>query len=67
MIEVVVCKTGMARHAPDLAERMPESLSTVECFDKCEVCERWLIARIDGMTTRFRTAEELLEALEALR
>lgn len=67
MSEVVLCKTGLARHAPDLSERMADTLSTVDCFDKCEVCERWLIARIDGITTRFRTADELLEALDALR
>jgi hypothetical protein len=69
VIEVVVCRTGMARHAPDLPERVPAAgaaLSTVECFDRCETCERALIARIDGATTRFRDGEELLAALVAL-
>lgn len=69
MTEVVVCRTGMARHAPDLAERLPGStvtLSTVECFDRCDTCERALIARIDGATTRFRDGDELMAALAAL-
>ncbi|MFN7146667.1 MAG: hypothetical protein ACK4YP_23030 [Myxococcota bacterium] len=70
MTEVVVCRTGMARHAPDLPGRLHGSevtLSTVECFDRCDTCERALIARIDGATTRFRDGDELLAALAALR
>jgi hypothetical protein len=66
VIEVVVCKRGMGQHAPDLASRV-EGLSTVECFDKCEMCERFLLARVDGATMRFRDADELLAALDALR
>lgn len=69
-MEVVVCRTGMARHAPGLADALAPSgaaLGTVECFDRCEACERALLARIDGATLRFRDAAELLEAVAALR
>jgi hypothetical protein len=70
VMEVVVCRTGMARHAPGLAEALAPcgaKLDTVECFDRCEACERALLARIDGATLRFRDAAELLEAVASLR
>ncbi len=70
MTEVVVCRTGMSRHAPSLPDRVAATgatLSTVECFDRCETCERALIARVDGATARFRDERELLDALAALR
>lgn len=69
MIEVVVCRTGLSRHAPDLASRLAPTgarLDTVECFDRCDACERALLARLDGATLRFRGAEELLAAVETL-
>lgn len=68
-IEVVVCQTGMGRHDPELRPKVEElgcHLGTVECFDRCDTCERWLIARIDGATTRFRRSEELIAALVGL-
>lgn len=70
MPDVIVCKTGMGRHDPELGpkvEEMGSQLGTVDCFDKCETCERWLICRIDGATTRFRTSAELVDALGVLR
>ncbi len=65
MIEVIVCRAGMERHAPVLAGRLPATatLATVECFDRCEMCERFLLARVDGATMRFRDSDELLAAL----
>jgi hypothetical protein len=69
VIEVVVCQSGMARHAPGLPGRIGEAgatLSTVECFDRCETCERMIIARIDGATARFKDEAELLAALAML-
>lgn len=68
-ITIVLCQTGLARHAPAAAKAVAEAggeLSTVECFDRCETCERWLLARVDGAMTRFRTHEELVEALGVL-
>jgi uncharacterized protein YuzB (UPF0349 family) len=69
-MEIIVCKTGMGRHAPTLPEQLVDTgatLDTVECFDRCDTCERFLIARIDGATTRFRCAGDLLAAIETLR
>lgn len=67
--EVVVCQTGMGRHDPHLPGKIHGRggrLGTVECFDKCEICEFFLIARIDGVTTRFKTSHELCSALDTL-
>jgi hypothetical protein len=69
MIEVVVCKTGMERHDPGLPSRLPPDVATlgvVECFDRCDTCERFLLARVDGATMRFRDSVELLAAVGAL-
>ncbi|MDP2315376.1 MAG: hypothetical protein Q8P41_20935 [Pseudomonadota bacterium] len=69
MIEVVVCATGMGRHDPSLPTRVAAvgaTLSTVECFDRCDTCERFLVCRVDGATTRFRDSDELLAALVTL-
>lgn len=69
MIEVVVCATGMKRHDPTLPIRVSATgaaLSTVECFDRCEACERFLLCRIDGATLRFQGPDELLAALTTL-
>ena len=38
----------------------------VECFDKCDTCERRLIARIDGASVAVRTADDLLEMVDRL-
>lgn len=70
MAEVVVCKTGMGRHDPELGGKVAEvggAVGTVECFDRCETCERWLICRIDGITTRFRSSDELVAALVEIK
>jgi|GEM_PF-2142516 len=69
MIDVVVCQTGLRRHDPELEPKLAANgakMSTVECFDRCETCERFLIARIDGATTRFSRSDELVAALAAL-
>lgn len=69
MIQVVVCATGMQRHDPSLPGRVSAAggvLSTVECFDKCETCERYLLCRLDGATLRFKQSDELLAALATL-
>ena len=69
MIEVIVCATGMGRHDPGLPLRVAAAggaLSTVECFDRCDTCERYLLCRIDGATMRFGGSDELVAALSAL-
>lgn len=68
-LEIIVCQTGMGRHAPELrpmVEARGARLGTVECFDKCETCELFLIARIDGVTARFRNGDDLACALDVL-
>ena len=68
-IEVVVCKSGLERHDRDLAEKVAAAgavLTLTDCFDKCETCERVVLARIDGMMARFATGDELVDALRAL-
>lgn len=67
--EVVVCQTGLGRHDPALPAKVGARggrLAQVECFDRCETCERFVIARIDGVTARFATGDALCEALDAL-
>lgn len=68
-IEVVCCQSGVKRHDPELHERVIDAgctFRTVECFDRCETCERFLLARIDGTMTRFPDSAALVEALDAL-
>ncbi len=68
MVEVVGCQTGSARYA-GVAIRVQEAggaWSTVECFDRCEHCERALIARLDGALMRFADVNELVEAVTVL-
>ncbi|MBM4390500.1 MAG: HD domain-containing protein [Deltaproteobacteria bacterium] len=69
-VTVDLCKTGVQRHAPDIADHLLEvgaRAEAVECFDKCDLCERFLLARIDGIFTKFRHAQELVDAVEILR
>jgi uncharacterized protein YuzB (UPF0349 family) len=69
VIEVVVCKSGKDRHAPTLDERLAAvgaQVSTVECFDRCDTCERFLLARVDGAMMRLRNADELVATVVAL-
>lgn len=52
-----------------MAERVTSAggrWSTVECFDRCEICERALIARVDGALMRFGGVDELVEAVQLL-
>ncbi len=67
---VEVCRTGVLRHAPDLRDRLLDvgaRMEMAECFDKCDLCERFVLARIDGIFTKFRLAQELVDAVETLR
>jgi hypothetical protein len=67
-LEVVGCQTGAERYEA-LAERVTAAggrWSTVECFDRCEICEKSLIARVDGALMRFRSVDELVEAVTML-
>ncbi len=69
-MKVTLCQEGVARHAPELAGRLREAgarVDFVECFDKCEVCERRILARIDGSSVAARSAGELLEMVATLR
>lgn len=68
MIDVTLCQTGMARYTPPLSTQLEgrARLSSVECFDKCEACERALLARVDGVMMRLRDPAELLATLDAL-
>jgi hypothetical protein len=70
VISVVTCSTGIQRYGADLPDRIVAAggqFSTVECFDRCEACERSLLARIDGAMMRLGSADELLATLDALR
>lgn len=67
---VEVCRTGVLRHAPDLGDRLLDvgaRMETNECFDKCDLCERFVLARIDGVFVKFRLGQELVDAVETLR
>ncbi len=69
-LEVVMCRTSVARLAPELEAKIGAAggrLGLVDCFDRCEICERSVLARLDGTMARFRTSAELLEAVTALR
>jgi uncharacterized protein YuzB (UPF0349 family) len=67
--EVVACARGVAQHAPDLAERVARAgaqFSTVECFDRCDTCERALLVRINGALLRCTDPEDVAAAIAAL-
>lgn len=69
-MEITLCQTGLGRHAPGLPDRLAEHgvrVGTVECFDKCETCELFLLVRLEGALARFRSEAELVEAVHALR
>ena len=69
-MEITLCQTGVAKHAPSLRESFLEGevqMGLVECFDKCETCERYLLVRIEGALVRFGSGAELVEAVRALR
>ena len=68
--EVSMCKTGVERHGPDLRERLAGvggRLDLVDCFDKCEQCENYVLAKIDGAFFKCRLAQELVDAVETIR
>ena len=68
-MELIVCQTGVKRHAPELERTLADGghrLGSVECFDRCETCERFLIVRVDGATMRFDSEQALLDTLAAL-
>lgn len=68
-VEVVACRTGVARHAPDLRSVVHEAgadFALVDCFDKCETCERVLLVRVGGVMLRCRAVHELVAAIAAL-
>lgn len=68
-VEVVVCQTGLGRHDPALGGKLAAvggRMGTTECFDRCETCEIFLLARVDGAMMRFRGSEELVEAVRQL-
>ena len=67
-IEVIGCQTGCQRY-PGVSGRVVEAggtWATTECFDKCEQCERGLLARVDGALMRFAGVDELLHAVLTL-
>lgn len=68
--EVVMCKTGVERHCPDLAPRLAAvggRLELIECFDKCEQCETFVLSKIDGSFFKCRVGQELVDAVQTLR
>ncbi len=68
MIEVTGCATGSQRYR-GIAEHVQAaggSWTTTECFDRCEVCERFLLARVDGALMRLSNTEELIQAVTTL-
>ena len=69
-MKVTLCQEGVARRAPQLPKRLQEAgakVDFVECFDKCEACERHILARIDGASVAARSTGELLDMVAALR
>lgn len=66
---VVACARGVGQHAPDLGAGVKAAggqFSMVECFDKCETCERVLLVRLNGAMMRCGSAEEVVLAMAAL-
>lgn len=69
-IEVSLCRTGVGRHDPELPARVDAAggrVLMVDCFDRCEACELWVLCRLDGTSSRFRTSNALIEAIERLQ
>lgn len=68
MVDVKGCETGSKRY-DGVAARVAEagaSWSTADCFDRCEHCERGLLAKIDGTLMKFESVDALTEAIETL-
>ena len=68
-MKVILCQDGAARHDPTLRVKLEErgaQVGFVECFDKCETCERRVLAKLDGASVAAKNAEELLEMVSAL-
>lgn len=68
MLEVIVCQTGSARYSGVEAavQQAGGVWRTAECFDRCEVCERGLLAKLDGTLMRFSTVDELAGAVREM-
>jgi uncharacterized protein YuzB (UPF0349 family) len=68
-MKVILCQDGAARHGPTLRVQLAEKgvkVGFVECFDKCETCERRVLAKLDGASVAAKSTEELLEMVSAL-
>jgi len=66
---IVLCQDGAQRHGGALVVQLIErgaDVSFVECFDKCDTCERRVLARIDGASVAVKDADALLEMVDAL-
>lgn len=69
-IEIVLCRTGVGRHDPELPSKVHAAgglAGLVDCFDRCDACELAVLCRIDGTSARFRSGNDLIAALAALR
>lgn len=67
-IDVIGCKTGAQRYAalPQQIHDAGGRWSTTECFDRCEQCERYVLARVDGAMMRHADAAGLVHAVRTL-
>lgn len=69
-MDIVLCQEGAKRHDPMLVARLKErgvAVDFVECFDKCDTCERRVLARIDGSSVAAKSGDALLEMVDALK
>lgn len=68
-MKVILCSDGAVRHDPELVPRLEDAgarVEFVECFDRCETCERRVLARLDGASVATKTARELVEMVTTL-
>lgn len=66
---IILCQDGARRHGGTLVAKLVDrgaSVGFVECFDKCETCERRVLARIDGASVAAKDTGALLEMVDAL-
>ena len=69
MIEVTGCATGSKRYR-GVAEHVQAAggvWTTTDCFDRCEACERFLLARVDGALMRLSNTGDLIHAVTTLQ
>jgi len=69
-VTITFCEEGLRRHTPALRrelERRGHQVRTLECFDRCEVCEVKVLVRLEGAQLALGSAADVIAAVTALQ